>query len=170
MRLTVCVTGVLLLRPNRMVVVETETDIKFNCICACIYQINHSQETIWLQPLSIRLQAVCSHLVLCTKTLNGLHDMAIAGRLCNNVLRGFASKTALLSAPVQTQRAKRVRVCCDPWFFQDRPRFSTMPDVVRYQLGEEAQLVIQQGDITQWNGDAIVNAGTLSYDSSWTVT
>jgi len=29
----------------------------------------------------------------------------------------------------------------------------------RWPLTEKAQLVLQQGDITQWRGDAIVNAG-----------
>lgn len=34
-----------------------------------------------------------------------------------------------------------------------------MPDAARYQLKDGTHLVIQQGDITQWEGDAIVNAG-----------
>lgn len=29
----------------------------------------------------------------------------------------------------------------------------------RYRLQKAAQLVIQKGDITEWEGDAVVNAG-----------
>ena len=29
-----------------------------------------------------------------------------------------------------------------------------------YPLGKESKLVIQKGDLTEWSGDAIVNAGS----------
>ena len=31
--------------------------------------------------------------------------------------------------------------------------------VSRYQLQRDTQLIIQKGDITEWEGDAVVNAG-----------
>lgn len=35
--------------------------------------------------------------------------------------------------------------------------------VSRYQLQRETQLVIQKGDITEWEGDAVVNAGPFTW-------
>lgn len=35
--------------------------------------------------------------------------------------------------------------------------------VSRYQLQRDTQLVIQKGDITEWEGDAVVNAGPQSH-------
>ena len=40
-----------------------------------------------------------------------------------------------------------------------RSAYAQMSSVARYHLKKEAQLVIQKGDITQWEGDAVVNAG-----------
>ena len=34
-----------------------------------------------------------------------------------------------------------------------------MSSNARYHLQHDAQLVIQKGDITEWEGDAVVNAG-----------
>lgn len=39
-----------------------------------------------------------------------------------------------------------------------RPAYAEMSSLARYHLRKEAQLVIQKGDITQWEGDAVVNA------------
>ena len=40
-----------------------------------------------------------------------------------------------------------------------RATYAAMASPARYHLKNEAQLVIQKGDITQWEGDAVVNAG-----------
>jgi hypothetical protein len=40
-----------------------------------------------------------------------------------------------------------------------RAAYATMSTTARFHLKNEAQLVIQKGDITQWEGDAVVNAG-----------
>ena len=40
-----------------------------------------------------------------------------------------------------------------------RAAYAAMTSTARYHLKNEAQLVIQKGDITQWDGDAVVNAG-----------
>lgn len=40
-----------------------------------------------------------------------------------------------------------------------RSAYAKMSSVAKYHLRKEAQLVIQKGDITKWEGDAVVNAG-----------
>ena len=40
-----------------------------------------------------------------------------------------------------------------------RPVYTAMSSTARYHLRNDAHLVIQKGDITQWEGDAVVNAG-----------
>jgi len=37
-----------------------------------------------------------------------------------------------------------------------------MSSLRHYPLAKDTQLVLQQGDITRWQGDAIVNAGTCA--------
>ena len=50
-----------------------------------------------------------------------------------------------------------------------RASIGQMSSVARYHLQQGAQLVIQEGDITEWQGDAVVNAGALP-SSAWLLT
>ena len=83
--------------------------------------------------------------------------MATTGTICS-VSRSLVGRVSTrLSTPSQIQAAIAVRLNWRPC--DQTRRYFSMPDAARYQLKDGAHLVIQQGDITQWEGDAIVNAG-----------
>jgi len=55
------------------------------------------------------------------------------------------------------------RVPVRPLVQAPRPALArAMSSLRHYPLAKDTQLVLQQGDITRWQGDAIVNAGTCA--------
>lgn len=91
--------------------------------------------------------------------------MTVAGKSSGICLRGLRIQLASrLSSRAQTHIpvASSLPDLSKRWFRSGREGVRpqvTMPDILRYQLNDEVQLVIQQGDITHWKGEAIVNAG-----------
>jgi len=54
------------------------------------------------------------------------------------------------------------RVPVRPLVQAPRPALARAMSSLRHSLAKDTQLVLQQGDITRWQGDAIVNAGTCA--------
>ena len=88
------------------------------------------------------------------------YDMAVTRTICSASRSITGTLSTRLSILAQTQPAKAVRLSWGPCHQSSQSRrYFAMSGAARYQLKDKAQLVIQQGDITQWEGDAIVNAG-----------
>ena len=87
-----------------------------------------------------------------TNTKLSVFSRLVSACFCMSQLRVLSSRSAGLKILHRPIRANRTT-----------SGGAASMSVSRYQLQKDTQLVIQKGDITEWEGDAVVNAGPQSH-------